>query len=108
MKKKLLVILLSTTMAFGLSGCYSTAEDVKVNVMREADNFNVSRRVRVINTRTESVLFERQGLISVTVSGDSRLDIITKSGDDTYTKDIIGLSEDTMFIVEDIEGVSVH
>ena len=44
--------------------------------------------------------------MTITESGN-RLDVITKTDTDTYTKDIVILNQDTMLIVEDLEGIHV-
>ena len=47
-------------------GC-TEAEKVSHNVSQEADNFNVIRRLTVINTRTDKPEFELIGQFSITV-----------------------------------------
>lgn len=64
MKKKFVVLLGLITVGISLSAC-TEAEKVSYNVSQEADNFNVVRRVAVINTRTDKVEFEVIGNISV-------------------------------------------
>ena len=96
-----------------LTGC-TEASDASYQIAREADGFKVTRKVTVINTRTDDVIYEEQGLISVEISNgnaesktaNTRLDILIKDGD-RYKKQIVGLNQDTMFIVEDLEGVSL-
>lgn len=87
-----------------LTGC--TASQVSQEIIYQADEFNVSRKVSVINTRMDKTVYENQGLISVNVTGN-RLDVIKKTDVDTYTKDIVILSQDTMLIIEDLEGIHI-
>lgn len=54
MNKK--VILLLTLLTILLASCRE-ADKVSHNISKEADNFNVVRRVAVINTRTDKVEF---------------------------------------------------
>ena len=41
------------------------AERVSTNVSKEADNFNVCRRITVINSRTDTVIYELEGVFSL-------------------------------------------
>lgn len=105
MKKSLLIAVLTATIA--LSGCAGDAAGVVSNqIAIQADSFNASRKVTVFDTRHTEPIYEVQGLVSVEVS-DNRLDIIIKEGD-RYKKHIVGLNENTMFIVEDLEGIEVR
>ena len=98
-----LVVTLSTT---SLTGCGETeADKVKYNISKEADNFNVYRRVVIINTRTDKPEFEVVGKLSVTVSTD-RLDVIVEDNG-KYYKHIINLTDNNMFVVEDLGGADV-
>ena len=55
MNKKILMLL--TFLTILLASC-TEADQVSHNISKEADNFNVVRRVAVINTRTDKVEFE--------------------------------------------------
>ena len=104
MKKAIAIIFLGMV----LSGC-TQAEKVSHNVSKEADNFNVLRRLAVINTMTGEPLFEMIGLLSIDVNEtENKLSVIVEVEDGVYKKHIIGLnSATTMFVVEDISGANV-
>jgi hypothetical protein len=59
-------------MVFGMSGCRE-AERVSYNVSKEADSFNVTRRITVFNVRTDKVLWQMTGNFS-TQSSNGDLD----------------------------------
>jgi hypothetical protein len=102
-KKRIIAgILLAMVM---LTGCETEADKVAYNIAKEADNFNVYRRVVIINTRTDKPEFEVVGKLSVTVSSD-RLDVIVEE-DGKYYKHIINLTDNNMFVVEDLGGADV-
>lgn len=103
MKRKIIacVVLAAITM----TGCSTEADKVAHNIAVEADNFNVYRRVVIINTRTDKPEFEVVGKLSVTVSSD-RLDVIVEE-DGRYYKHIINLTDNNMFVVEDLGGADV-
>ena len=102
-KKKLFILMLLCLLI--LSGC-NEADRVSTNVSKEADNFNVTRRVTVINTRSDKILLEIIGTLSIKhSSGD--VDIIVETGPNTYKKHFVSLNDWTTYVVEDISGAFV-
>ena len=94
-------IVLIGFMAMFLSGC-SEAERVRENLSQEADNFNIVRELTVINCITGDTLFQMTGKISITADvEDNQLEVIAEDGD-TYTKHIIGLSDNTTYVIQDL------
>jgi hypothetical protein len=110
MKKRILAALLVVgMMATMITGCSSTeANQVSHNVSQEADNFNVLRRFAVINTRTDKVEFELIGAFSLDASAYPKVSVIVEKEDGTYLKHIIGLNDDTFYVVEDLGGAEVN
>ena len=90
-----------------LTGCGREAERVSYNIAQEADNFNVLRRVVVINTRTDKAEFECIGRLAVEV-GSRRLDVIVETDEGKYQKHIINLTGNNMYIVEDLGKAEVN
>ena len=108
MKKILsLILALCLTMAC-LTGC-TEAENVSYNVSQEADNFNVIRRLTVINTRSNEPVFELVAAFSLQVdASDNQLEIICETGRNEYKKHFVGLNAETLYVVEDISGADVN
>lgn len=109
MNKKILILLSFLTIL--LASC-TEAYQVSHNISKEADNFNVVRRVAVINTRTDKVEFEVIGRISIydnTSSKDSTstLTVVVETDKDKYKKHIIKLTNWNMYVVEDLDGAAV-
>lgn len=96
----------SIFLLLGLSGC-TQADKVSENISKEADNFNVERRVAIINTRTDKVEFEVVGRISVDTSDDRKLVVIAETDNNVFKKHLINLTEWNMYVVEDIGGAAV-
>lgn len=103
MKRKLFVLLFALLF---LSGCRE-ADRVSRNVSREADNFGVVRRVAVINMRSDEVVFEVIGNISIDTSGSDKLVLVARTDEDTYKKHFINMTEWNMYVVEDLHGADV-
>lgn len=106
--KKIIAILLVILTMFTIAGCSRQSEKVSYNVSKEADNFNVIRRVAVINTVSGKPLFEAIGRISIDSESASKLVILVEVEKGKYKKHIIGLNEaTTMYVVEDVKGANV-
>ena len=109
MNKKLLLLLSFLTIL--LASC-TEVDHVSNNISKEADNFNVVRRVSVINTRTDKVEFEVIGRISIDDNTSSKyststLTIVVETDKDKYKKHIVKLTNWNMYVVEDLEGATV-
>ena len=110
MKKKIVAVMAVVMLAaMTLAGCTEVSQ-VSYNVSQEADNFNVLRRFAVINTRTDNVEFELIGAFSLQVenSHDNQVEVVVELEDGTYKKHIIGMNENTMYVVEDLGGAEVN
>lgn len=108
MKKVIAAVLIAVAM-LTLAGCEDRqSEKVSYNVSQEADNFNVVRRVAVINTVDGKPLFEAIGRISIDSDTKNKLVILVEVAKGKYKKHIIGLNTaTTMYVVEDINGADV-
>lgn len=89
------------------TGCGAREADrVSYNVSQEADNFNVIRRLVVINARTDKPMFELVGAFSFTLS-DNRIIATVETGPKEYKKHSVGLTDWTLWSVEDLGGANV-
>lgn len=105
MKKAIILITILAVML--LTGCTEVTK-VSQNVSKEADNFNVIRRLTVLNARSDKPMFELIAAFSITVdSADNQLEVVCEVGDGQYKKHFIGLNEWTMYVVEDVSGANV-
>ena len=108
MKKTITAILLLFAMVTMMTGCGTEASQVSYNVSQEADNFNVIRRLTVLNARSDKPMFELIAAFSIEVdSVDNQLEIICEVGEGQYKKHFVGLNEWTLYVVEDISGAEV-
>ena len=94
-------VLLSNMM---LMSC-TEAETVSYNISREADSFNVCRRITVHNTRSDTVLYQITGYFSLQNSAQYKeLEVICRIGKEEYCKNFIYLNDWTTYIVEDLKS----
>lgn len=88
-----------------LTGCNS-ANTVKYNISREADEFKVKRRITFINLRDSKYLFQMIGNCSVkggSSSSDNELEVICRIGEDKYQKHMLYIADETTYVVEQLE-----
>lgn len=108
LKRVVLVFLMIVATMYILTGC-TEVNQVSHNVSKEADNFNVIRRLTVLNTRTHKPMFELVAAFSLVVDiGENQLEIICETGMNEYKKHFIGLNDETVYVVEDISGANVN
>lgn len=86
----------------------SESERVRGNLAQEADNFNCVRQITVIDCITGDTLFQMTGRSSIVAdTEDKQLEIITEYQKGQYNKQIIGLSDNVTYIIEDLETTDV-
>ena len=104
--KKILIAVLLCMMAIVLSSCRQ-ADMVRHNLKREADDFNVRRRITVLNTRTDTPMMQITGLISIDTDDDGDLNITIEKAPNEFVLNYAHLSQDTTYMVEQIETKEV-
>lgn len=103
MKKKIIILFMSVFIVLSLAGC-NEADKVSANLSVQADNFNVLRQVTVINCIANDVVFQMTGKLSIKADrSENQLEIVVENEDGTYSKHIIGLSDNVTYVLEDID-----
>lgn len=105
--KKILTVILVCVLAAVLTGC-TQADNVRYNLKREADDFNVRRRITVLNTRTDTPMMQITGLLAISTDDDGDLNITIEKAPNEYVLNYAHLSQDTTYIVEQIETMDVN
>lgn len=98
----ILVLVAMPLLAF-LSGC-SEADKVNYNISVQADEFQSERKITVYNARTDLIIMEAEGYMSVSNNSNNELVVTCKVGPSQYKKNYIYLNAYTMYVVEDITG----
>lgn len=108
-KKNIVIAIMICMLGLLFSGCEERESDrVSYNVSQEADNFNVIRRLTVLNARSDKPMFELIAAFSIEVDdSDNQLEVICETGEGEYKKHFIGLNQWTMYVVEDVSGAEV-
>lgn len=101
--KKLILTLAIGSLLFYTTACNTQREvdNVSYNLSLEADNFNVFRKLTVINCISNDTLFQMEGKMSITADrSDNQLEVIVEGDGGTYQKHFIGLSNNVTYVVE--------
>lgn len=111
MKKKVMGILMIMMLAVvPLNGCSweDEADVASYNISKEADNFNVYRKVTVLNNQSDMTMLEFEGWCSIEKDNtDNQLEITYRVGENSYYKDFIGLNDRTTYVITQIDGSKV-
>lgn len=99
-------ILALCIIAMNFTSCRE-ADVVSSNVSKEADAFKVCRKITVINSRTDTIIYELQGIFSINNNLNNELEIICKTGENEYKKHFVYLTDTVLYIVEDLQGADV-
>jgi hypothetical protein len=103
MNKRMWVILSFVAIMLICVAC-SEADKVNNNLSKQADYFECERRITVYNARTDKVILETEGYMSLSNNGYDELVVTVKTGPGKYKKNYIYLNDYTLYVVEDITG----
>ena len=107
MKKAFAILLVTASLIAPLVGCRQS-DVVSQNISKEADNFNVVRRLTVINARTDKPMFELIGTFSLSNNSADELVITCQTGASEYKKHYVYVNKEwTLYVVDDINGADV-
>ena len=103
--KKIFAMLLVLLMCFSMCAC-TAAENINYNLSQAADNFECLRKITVYNARTDLIVMEMEGAMSISNNSSNELVVTCKTGPDEYKKNYIYLNEYVIYVVEDITGTA--
>ena len=103
MKKTIAIILTLICIVGCFAGC-TAAENVNHNLSQAADNFQVVRKITVYNARTDMIVMEMEGVMSLSNNSTSELVVTCQTGPQEYKKNYVYLNEYVIYVVEDITG----
>lgn len=91
---------------FFLAGC-SKADRVNYNISEQAENFQIYRRITVINVRDNSMLYELEAFFNLDNTNYNELVVTSEIGHNKFTKDFIYLNDYTTYVVQQLEAENV-
>lgn len=92
--------------ALVLTGCASSADTASYNLSEDADNFKIERSITFYNGITGEYMMTIEGFCSLTDEGH-QLEVVCREGEDAYTKDFLGLSDNVTYFAEQKESADV-
>lgn len=103
MKKILFVIII---LALLLAGCASDADVASHNISKDADMFEVTRRIVFYNGITDNYILVIEGLCSLgNYDPAGELSVVCKVGPNEYKKHFLGRSDNVTYFAEQIDAV---
>lgn len=103
--KKVIALFLIVVCLFCFASC-TAAENVNHNLSQAADNFEVCRKITVYNARTDLIVMEMEGYMSLSNNTTNELVVTCKTGEREYKKNYVYLNEYVIYVVEDITGTT--
>lgn len=108
MKKTVSILCAIVILTALITGCTVTeANRVSHNISQQADNFNITRRLEVINARSDKPVFELIGNFSISNTNTSELAVTVEVAPGQYKKHYVYLNDWTIYVVEDVSGAYV-
>lgn len=101
--KKFISILVIAFIILSFVSC-TAADNVNHNLNMSADNFEVMRKITVYNARTDLIVMEMEGYMSLSNNTSNELVVTCKTGAGKYKKNYVYLNEYVIYVVEDITG----
>lgn len=106
--KKILILVFAAALV-ALAGCETDATVASYNLSKDADMFRLNRRVVFYNGITDSYLLTIEGRCSIE-HHSAQLQVTCKTGEDSYKKHFLGLSDNVTYFAEQLNPrkVSVY
>lgn len=104
--KKILCIVLAIMIAAGCMTACDAATNVNHNLNQAANNFQCLRKITVYNARTDLIIMEMEGYMSLSNNSSRELVVTCMTGANEYKKNYVYLNDYVIYVVEDITGTT--
>lgn len=119
MKKfKAIILCIMCLMLLGLSACATEscnkATTVRDNIQKQANNFDVYRKMTFINLYSDKVLYSVEGYFSVQTTysndyqGQQEIGILIKTGANSYQMHYFSIANNVCYVIEQTENTSTN
>ena len=105
--KRFIAACLMALVLMVMCGC-TEADKVNANISKQADYFESERRITVYNARTDNIILEAEGYMSISNNSTNELVVTCKIGPNQYKKNYVYLNDYTIYVVEDITGTHTN
>ena len=100
----LVLVLVTLLGCLAFTSC-TAAENVNHNLSVAADNFQCLRKITVYNARTDLIILEMEGYMSLSNNSTSELVVTCMTGPNEYKKNYVYLNEYVIYAVEDLDPI---
>lgn len=101
------VVLGGLLLTGGAAGCASDADTAAENLSTKAEKFEVQRKITIVNTRSDKVVFEVTGRCSIEFESKERVMAMCKHGDDDFRKHYAVTGDTGMAMIEQLGPIDV-
>lgn len=106
--KSFLLLVLLVLCPFVLAGCTTDADTASYNISKDADMFRVNRRIVFYNGINGEYILTIEGFCSLgNADPTGELSVTCKTGEGSYKKHFLGLSDNVTYFAEQIESKDV-
>ncbi len=103
MKKRIFSVVLVLVLSLCLlTGC-NKADNIQYNISQQSDNFETYRRISVINLRSDAMLLQVEGYLSIKDSTETELAVIIQTAPKEYKMHYIYTGAEIVYLVEQLE-----
>ena len=112
--KKIIKIMLALTISVMMiftSGC-NQADTMRNNIQKEADKFNVYRKITFVNLYTGQLLYREEGYFSVQTTykneyqGQQEIGLVFNIAENEYKMDYFSIAENVCYVIEQVENTT--
>lgn len=113
MKKiiKIMLVLTIAVMTIFTFGC-SQADTMRNNIQKEANKFNVYRKITFVNLYTGQLLYSAEGYFSVqstyenNYQGQQEIGLVFNVAKNEYKMDYFSIAENVCYVIEQLENTT--
>lgn len=98
---------------FIFAGC-SQADTTRHNIQKEADKFNVYRRITFVNLQTGQLLYSAEGYFSLQTTydneyqGQQEIGLVFQTGKDQFKMDYFNINTNVSYVIEQLENTTTN
>ena len=116
MKKKIIIFIMALLLPLSMvliSGC-SQAETVTHNIQKDADRFNVYRKITFVNLYANEPLYSAEGYFSIQTTysndyqGQQEIGLVFKIGANEYKIDYFSIDNNVAYVIEQVENTTTN
>lgn len=106
-----MVLSLSILVGCAFAGC-DQASTVKNNIQKDADKFDVYRKITFVNLQNGAMLYSSEGYFSLqttvdnTYQGQQEIGLIFKIAQDAYKMDYFSINNNVAYVIEQLKNTT--